>query len=200
MQAMWKRLAALACCLGLTTGCGTFEPARQEDKRTREQRVAEHFSGEGPGIAAKERLPSPPQLSYLMVDEDRTDDGRVRSLWATAPGQILSRCFYLDTEKAGTFVQGVAGCGGGPDQARTVSLSGAANDKEGDLVGDVGSWPASSVSISADGLEATVPVKNGYFLVPVRVTTTGARAYDLNLLDADATVIGQATGVKAPMM
>jgi len=197
---MWKRLAVLACCLGLSAGCATFTSAPEENKRTREQRVADHFAGEGPGIAAKELLPSPPQLSYLMVDEDRTDDGRARSLWATVPGQpILARCFYLDTEKAGDFVQGVAGCGGGPDQGRVVSLSGSANRKEADLVGDVGAWPASSVSISANGLEATVPVKNGYFLVPVRVTTTGARTYDVSLLDADAKVIGQAAGVKAPM-
>jgi len=193
---MIKRLAVLACGLGLIAGC-TAGPA-QEHQRTREERVVAQFAKMAADVAGKESLPRPPQLSYLLVDEDRTDDGRVRSLWATAPGQNLSRCFYLDTENAGQFVQGAGGCGGGPDRGRKVSLNGAADESEGDLCGDVGSWAASSVSITANGLEATVPVKNGYFLVPVRVTTTGARAYDVSLLDGETKVIGQAADVKAP--
>lgn len=196
MRAMWKRLAILAGCLGLVAGCGSG-PA-PADQRTREQRVADHFARMAPDIKVKESLPSPPKLSYVMVDEDRTADGRTRSLWATTPGQTLSRCFYLDTEKDGRFVEGSGGCGGGPDQGRQVSLNGATNDKEANLVGDVGSWPAASVGISGGGLEATVPVKNGYFLVPVRVTTTGARTYDVRLLDDGSKVIGEAASVRAP--
>jgi hypothetical protein len=53
------------------------------------------------------------------------------------------------------------------------------------------------VSISGGGLETTVPVKNGHFLVPVRVATAGARTYDVRLLDDGSKVIGE-TDVKAP--
>ncbi|HZM81396.1 MAG TPA: hypothetical protein VFC19_37190 [Candidatus Limnocylindrales bacterium] len=190
---MWKHLAVLTCCLGLAAGC-ISGPAGQQGQRTREQRVADEFGRMAPDIAVKESMPSQPQPAYVLVDEDRAGDGRVRSLWATNPGQTLSRCYYLDTERDGQFVHGAGGCGGGGDQGRTVTLNGAVAD----LVGDVGAWPASSVSISGGGLEATVPVKNGYFLVPVRVTTAGARTYDVRLLDNGSKVIGEAADVKAP--
>jgi len=61
------------------------------------------------------------------------------------------------------------------------------------VIGSVGSILATRVRVSLAGIDMTIPLRNGWFILPRQLTGVNSSVYSVSLIDASGSVLGSVT-------
>ena len=182
-------VVAVAVAVATLAGCSN-QPAPTITTET--DRVQQAFHRMSVDVAQKDGVTSV-ELTPVRAGGASFPDGTTASLWVTGPTPtgIHSRCFYVDITVTGSLSTfGRSGCGG---PGKNVSLS-----RDGSIViGDIETWPAQTVQVSANGITAQPPVTSGYFIVPSELSTNPKAKFTIELMDGVGKSLGTVTDLLA---
>lgn len=159
-----KKMAVISLVVVITIAVlvgRSIKPAPIPLATTEGQRVQQAFQQMSVDVAKKDHLTSV-KLNPVLAGVELLANGTKASVWVTGPTTkgVVSRCFYVDISTSGSVSTfGGSGCGG---PGRIVSL----NRVGSAVVGDIGTWPVTTVLVTVGDVSVQEPVTSGYFVVP----------------------------------
>jgi hypothetical protein len=167
-----------ACVVVALASCSVSTSA-SSPTTTQAQRVAHAFAKMSVDVAKKDGFTSAWSTPKL-ADRTSLPDGEKVSLWVTSDVTkgLPTFGYYIDMIR--NKPKGASGISSWGQVSEGVFLESGMPPV---VVGNVGFSSAVGVRVSVDGRSANLPVTQGYFLVPWRLTTNTSAKFTITLLD-----------------